>query len=140
MEYSNSRNEKSTTYDPRVSIEDVERILGIARFDQDWREEHHRPGVVTYVIAKCIADSSGMSYQGSGMGGILLIETILVPGGKGRLVLTGNLGEVISESAELALTLVKSRADVLDLNRGSETELLKGLDVHVRITFRRWVY
>jgi ATP-dependent Lon protease len=65
------------------------------------------------------------------MGGILLIETILVPGGKGRLVMTGNLGEVISESAELALTLVKSRAVALNLVQKVDDDPLKGMDVHV---------
>lgn len=72
-----------------------------------------------------------MAYQGSGMGGILLIETVLVPGGKGKLVMTGNLAKVISESAELALTLVKSRAGMLNLERGEEGDPLKSMDVHV---------
>lgn len=50
--------------------------------------------------------TSGMVYRTSGNGGILLIETTLVPGGKGRLVLTGSLGDVIKESVELGLTWV----------------------------------
>jgi len=47
---------------------------------------------------------------GQGEGGILLVETILLPGGSGKLKLTGNLGEVIKESGELALSWVKRHA------------------------------
>ena len=74
-----------------------------------------------------------MAYQGSGTGGILLIETTMVPGGKGRLVMTGNLGDVISESAELALTLVKSRAVSLGLVDRPGEDPFKGHDVHVSV-------
>ena len=70
-----------------------------------------------------------MAYQGSGQGGILLIETTLVPGGKGKLVSTGSLGDVISESAELALTLVRSRASAMGLNDAA----LAQHDVHVSV-------
>ncbi|KAK1923408.1 Lon protease C-terminal proteolytic domain-containing protein [Papiliotrema laurentii] len=122
VEYSALRQNRAAEFDPLIRDADIERILGIARYDQDWREETYRPGVVT-----------GMSYQGSGMGGILLIETILVPGGKGRLVMTGNLGEVISESAELALTLVKSRAVALNLVQKVDDDPLKGMDVHLHL-------
>lgn len=74
---------------------------------------------------------SGMAYQGSGMGGILLIETTLVPGGKGKLAMTGSLGDVISESAELALTLVKSRAQALEVGGDRNADPLQGKDIHV---------
>jgi len=65
------------------------------------------------------------------MGGILLIETTLVPGGKGKLSMTGSLGDVISESAELALTLVKSRASALELGGDQYADPLIGKDIHV---------
>jgi len=65
------------------------------------------------------------------MGGILLIETTLVPGGKGKLSMTGSLGDVISESAELALTLVKSRASALQLGEDRFADPLRGKDIHV---------
>ncbi len=67
-----------------------------------------------------------MAYRGSGNGGILLVESTLVPNGKGRLFLTGSLGDVIRESAELALTWVKSRAADLGVENS-----LKDVDVHV---------
>jgi ATP-dependent Lon protease len=65
------------------------------------------------------------------MGGILLLETMLVPGGKGRLVLTGSLGDVIKESAELGLTWVKSRAVALGITSHRNQDPLKNVDIHV---------
>lgn len=75
--------------------------------------------------------TSGLAYQGSGTGGILLIESTLVPGGRGKLVLTGSLGDVISESAELALTWVKSHALALGITSAAGEDPVKGIDVHV---------
>lgn len=78
-----------------------------------------------------VADAHrGLAYRGSGQGGILLIESTLVPNGKGRLVLTGNLGEVIKESAELGLTWVKSHAEPLGISHGGQ-DILKSMDLHV---------
>jgi len=47
VEYSTSRADASKAYNPSISADDVSRILGLAKFDQDWREESYRPGVVT---------------------------------------------------------------------------------------------
>jgi ATP-dependent Lon protease len=74
-----------------------------------------------------------MAYRGSGTGGILLIEATLVPGGKGHLVLTGSLGDVIRESAELALTWVKSHAMQLGITHSISEDPLKEVDVHVSL-------
>ena len=67
------------------------------------------------------------------MGGILLLETTIVPGGKGRLVLTGSLGDVIKESAELGLTWVKSRAVALGITSTHSEDPLKDVDIHVSL-------
>ncbi len=75
-----------------------------------------------------LINDRGMAYQGSGTGGILLIESTIVPNGKGRLYLTGSLGDVIRESAELALTWVKSGAADLGID-----DPLKDVDVHVSL-------
>lgn len=72
-----------------------------------------------------------MAYRGSGMGGILLLESTVVPGGKGRLVLTGSLGDVIKESAELGLTWVRSRSVALGLTSHHSEDPLKDIDIHV---------
>jgi ATP-dependent Lon protease len=75
----------------------------------------------------------GLAYRGSGTGGILLIETTLVPGGKGRLVLTGSLGDVIKESAELGLTWVKAHAVQLGIVSHAHDDPLNDVDLHVSI-------
>lgn len=82
----------------------------------------------------------GMAYSGSGMGGILLLETTLVPGGKGRLVLTGSLGDVIKESAELGLTWVKSRSVALGITGHQTEDPLKGVDIHVSLDQLSFTY
>lgn len=63
------------------------------------------------------------------------METTLVPNGKGRLVLTGSLGEVIRESAELALTWVKAHAAELGIEPDARGDVLRGCDVHVSTLF-----
>jgi ATP-dependent Lon protease len=135
VQYSTAGDTKS--YDPSVSADDIEAILGMAKYDQEVREKTLRPGVVTSVpscpyLSKLT--SSGMAYSGSGMGGILLLETMLVPGGKGKLVLTGSLGDVIKESAELGLTWVKSRAVALGITSHRSQDPLKNVDIHVSLT------
>lgn len=47
VEYSTLRQNRAAEFDPLIRDADIERILGIARYDQDWREETYRPGVVT---------------------------------------------------------------------------------------------
>jgi ATP-dependent Lon protease len=49
VEYSKSR-EGNEAFRGLVDLGDLERILGVPRFEQDVKEKHHRPGVVTYVI------------------------------------------------------------------------------------------
>ncbi|ORX37547.1 Lon protease C-terminal proteolytic domain-domain-containing protein [Kockovaella imperatae] len=115
-------NGEQSMFHPTVSLSDLEDILGLAKFDIEVREEQHRPGVV-----------NGLAYQGSGIGGILLIESTLVPGGKGRLVTTGSLGDVISESAELALTWVRSRANDLGITSDIDADPLRGVDIHIHL-------
>jgi ATP-dependent Lon protease len=73
---------KEQEYQPVVEVQDIEPILGIARWDGDEREREEKRGIVY-----------GMVVMGAGEGGILPVETIAVPG-SGRLKLTGSLGEV----------------------------------------------
>ncbi|KAL1412599.1 hypothetical protein Q8F55_000346 [Vanrija albida] len=115
VEFSTSR-DGGAAYNPEIVADDLERILGMAKYEQELREQDIRPGVVT-----------GLAYRGSGNGGILLIESTLIPGGKGRLQLTGSLGDVIRESAELALAWVKSHGPALGLG----TDPLRGVDIHL---------
>lgn len=117
VEYSTSR-DGGKSYNPEVTLDDVERILGMAKYENEVREQDVRPGVVT-----------GLAYRGSGNGGILIVECSLMPGGKGHLHLTGSLGDVIRESAELALAWVKGHASAL----GIDADLLKHNDIHLHL-------
>lgn len=73
-----------------------------------------------------------MAYQGSGNGSILFIEAQTFPG-NGNLKLTGSLGDVISESAQIALSWVKSHAWELALTANRNENILDKLDVHIHL-------
>lgn len=79
-----------------VKLSDLEEALGRERFFQDVAEEVFQPGVTT-----------GLAWTPVG-GDILFVETALSPG-KGDLIITGQLGDVMKESAQIALTLLKAR-------------------------------
>lgn len=73
--------------------------------------------------------SKGLAYTSDGFGAVLLIETALFAG-SGRLKLTGKLGEVIQESAELAMTFVKSNFDRLGIQT-KDPNYFNSIDVHI---------
>jgi ATP-dependent Lon protease len=101
-----------------VSIDSaaVERILGPARFESDVALRTSVPGVAT-----------GLAWTPAG-GDILFIETSRVRG-TGKLILTGQLGEVMKESAQAAVTLIKSQADRL----GIDPAVLDNSDLHIHV-------
>ncbi len=84
-----------------VDVKDLEEILGSERFSSDMIESLLPPGVVT-----------GLAWTPVG-GDILFIESAQMPG-TGQLLLTEQLGEVMKESAKIALSLLKSRLPMLD--------------------------
>jgi ATP-dependent Lon protease len=100
----------------RVDAPDLEAILGPAKFERETALRSSLPGVAT-----------GLAWTPVG-GDILFIEATRVAGG-GRLILTGQLGDVMKESAQAALTLVKSRA--ADLNVSAS--MFDGVDVHLHV-------
>jgi ATP-dependent Lon protease len=100
----------------RVDADDLEDILGPCRFENEVAQRTSVPGVAT-----------GLAWTPVG-GDILFIEASRTPG-SGRLILTGQLGEVMKESAQAALTLVKSRAAEL----GIDASGLDKSDVHVHV-------
>ncbi len=104
------------SYDPNLSFDDVERILGAPIYDKDLYEGNEVAGVVT-----------GLAWTQVG-GDILFIEASLSPG-KGKLTLTGNLGEVMKESAIIALAYLRAHADIF----GIAYELFDQWDVHVHV-------
>jgi len=102
-----------------VHADDLHEILGAKRFEAEVAMRAGIPGVAT-----------GLAWTPVG-GDILFIEAARTPG-SGRLILTGQLGEVMKESAQAALSLVKSRATVL----GIPIERLDSLDkadIHVHV-------
>jgi len=101
---------------PQVSKKDVEKILGAPIFDKDLYEGNEVAGVVT-----------GLAWTSVG-GDILFIEASLSPG-KGRLTLTGNLGDVMKESTTIALAYLRAHAKDFDIN----PKLFDQWDVHVHV-------
>ena len=100
----------------RIGAADVAGILGAPRFENEVAMRTATPGVAT-----------GLAWTPVG-GDILFIEASRMPG-KGGLILTGQLGEVMRESVQAALTLVKSRAAEL----GIDPELFQTNDIHVHV-------
>jgi ATP-dependent Lon protease len=101
-----------------VVIDDAEvpGILGAARFENDVALRTSVPGVAT-----------GLAWTPAG-GDILFIESSRVKG-TGKLILTGQLGDVMKESAQAAVTLVKSQADRL----GIDSAALDNCDLHIHV-------
>ena len=100
----------------RVDEASLAEVLGPARFENEVALRVAMPGVAT-----------GLAWTPVG-GDILFIEASRTPG-SGRLILTGQLGEVMKESAQAALTLVKSRALALNLDPAA----FEKTDVHVHV-------
>ena len=94
----------------------VTKTLGPRRFEPELAQRTSIPGVAT-----------GMAYTPVG-GEILFIESSRVPG-KGHITLTGQIGDVMKESATAAYTLVRSRAEQL----GIDPKLLAESDIHVHV-------
>ena len=91
-----------TNYDPELSEKVLNEMLGPPKFVRDIYAGNDQAGVVT-----------GLAWTAAG-GEILFIETSLSRG-TGKLTLTGNLGEVMKESAVIALEYLKSNAEMLEL-------------------------
>jgi ATP-dependent Lon protease len=100
----------------RVEPKDLHEILGPPRFENETAMRTSVPGVAT-----------GLAWTPVG-GDILFIEATRVPGGN-RLILTGQLGEVMRESAQAALSLVKGKA----VGLGLDPALFEKSDIHIHV-------
>ncbi|KAF5007457.1 hypothetical protein FDECE_6219 [Fusarium decemcellulare] len=107
-------------YRSDLTVEDIENILGIEKFEEEIAEKTSRPGIVTGLVA----------YSSGGNGSILFIEVADMPG-NGRVQLTGKLGDVLKESVEVALTWVKAHAFELGLTPEPTTDIMKERSIHV---------
>ncbi len=108
---------EGTAKNVAIDAADVPAILGARHFENEVKLRTSVPGVAT-----------GLAWTPVG-GDILFIEASLVPGGKGQLILTGQLGDVMKESAQAAVSLAKMRLDKL----GVERELLEKNDLHIHL-------
>ena len=102
-------------FDPKITIEKIDEILGVPH-QKSLSEITDVPGVVT-----------GLAWTSVG-GDILFIESILSEG-KGNLTMTGNLGNVMKESATIALEYIKAKHDDLGIS-GTE---IKEKNIHVHV-------
>jgi ATP-dependent Lon protease len=103
--------------DIAVTPKNVEKMAGVPRYRYGVAEEHDRVGCVT-----------GLAWTEVG-GELLQIESITFPGGKGKVSMTGKLGDVMKESIQVAEMLVKSRAATLGITQAG----LDAVGVHVHV-------
>lgn len=99
-----------------LGISDITKYLGPAKFSSQLAEKKDEVGMVT-----------GLAWTEAG-GEILFIEVALMPG-KGNLILTGQLGDVMKESCQAALSYVRSRWKQLGLSK----DFYNDLDIHVHV-------
>ncbi len=104
------------TYSEEVTPERVTHHLGVPRFRPTLAEEHNEIGIAT-----------GLAWTEVG-GELLVTEATLMPG-KGHLTLTGKLGDVMQESAQAAMSYVRSKADEF----GIPKEFNRKNDVHIHV-------
>ena len=99
-----------------ISRQSLQGFLGVKKYRHEEREDEPQVGVC-----------AGLAYNQRG-GEILLVETSLMSGA-GHVVTTGQLGEVMTESAKAALSYVRSRAEVL----GLDPRFHRKVDIHVHV-------
>ena len=104
-------------FEPALTIEDLKAYLGAPRYMHDFYQGNDYYGVVT-----------GLAWTSVG-GEILYIESSLSKGKGGKLTLTGNLGDVMKESAMLALEYLKAHADLF----GIDEAMFEDYNVHIHV-------
>jgi ATP-dependent Lon protease len=103
-------------YSKKPTIEDIQKVLGAPKFSKEKYQGNEYAGVVV-----------GLAWTAAG-GDVLYVETSLSKG-KGGLALTGNLGDVMKESATIALEYIKAHAGMLNLN----PEIFEKWNIHVHV-------
>lgn len=103
-------------YNNKINLDEITKILGVARMERDRYEDNGVAGVVT-----------GLAWTNTG-GEILFVESALSKG-KGSLNITGNLGQVMKESATIALEYIKANADRLAI----DSNIFENYNIHIHV-------
>lgn len=103
-------------YEPVLDIESVQKILGTPEFMRDRYQDNETAGVVT-----------GLAW--TPVGGEILFVEVSLSRGKGKLTLTGNLGEVMKESAVIALAYLKAHSSDLKV----DSDVFDQWDIHIHV-------
>ena len=108
---------KDTPQFYEVKADDIKEYLGVLKYTEDRKNEKDETGLAT-----------GLAW--TSVGGVTLnIEVALIPHGKGEILLTGSLGDVMKESCRTALTLVRTRA----AKYGIDADKFTANDVHIHV-------
>jgi ATP-dependent Lon protease len=103
-------------YSVKVTTENISDYLGVAKFRDTLAHEKSEVGLVT-----------GLAW--TEVGGSILSTEVTIVDGKGKLTLTGKLGDVMQESAQAAMSYIRSRANRLGLPR----DFYRNLDIHIHV-------
>ncbi|KAG9054648.1 ATP-dependent Lon protease pim1 [Serendipita sp. 407] len=125
---------KTVTTEPRKAL-DVPETVHVKITTENLKDYvgppvYHRDRF--YVVPPPAGVSTGLGYLGNGSGAVMPIEATSMPG-KGGLQLTGKLGEVIRESAQIALSWTKSHAIELGITSSATEQVLSERDIHVHM-------
>jgi ATP-dependent Lon protease len=111
---------KVVTYGPaqtaEISPTNVNDFLGILKYRESWLEKHNEIGLTT-----------GLAW--TEVGGTVLVSEATLMEGKGRLNLTGKLGDVMQESAQAAMAYIRSRSHSFGLPK----DFYRNIDIHVHV-------
>jgi len=108
--------EKNREKSISITRQGLQKMLGVTKFSYGEREEKAQVGV-----------SNGLAWTQLG-GEMLLVEVVLMPG-KGKVEITGKLGDVMQESARAAVSYIRSRSDLL----GLKPDFYKQVDIHIHV-------
>jgi ATP-dependent Lon protease len=108
---------EGTAQTERITVDRVSDFLGQPRFIDEVAERTDRPGVAT-----------GLAWTPTG-GDVLFVEATMMPSQEERLILTGMLGDVMRESAQAALSFVRSNAQLLGVDPG----IFEGKAIHLHV-------
>jgi ATP-dependent Lon protease len=108
--------EKGSDHKVAVSSQSIAKYLGVPKYRYGRTEEKDEVGL-----------TNGLAWTEFG-GELLQTEVVVVPG-RGKLLITGKLGEVMQESAQAALSYVRSKADIL----GLDEDFYRKVDIHVHV-------